>query len=376
MPGLDGSLSAGDSATFGSAISAPATVSLDGASPSLSAIGFDNANAYTLAQGRGGELTLKGDGGAAATLTVTSGNHCVAVPVTLASNVSVAVSHGSDSLTLAGTLAGAEFGLTKTGAGSLILTGTNSYGGATRVDAGSVWINGDQARASGAVTVAAGATLGGVGTLGGSITLDSGATYAPGETAGAVGRQTLGGSLTCNSGSIFEWDLNGTAFGSDTSPQGTYDQVEAAGAVSVSSGAIFKIVLADSSFSNSFWDESRKWDNIFTGAGVVSLNGKLFSFAGNDGSTGPSSNGTVAGRGQFSFNGASLSWTAGEGISAIPEPASLLALAGLLGSGLCLRRRGNGDVARKAAKKTQARNRGEYGAGSNLNFSEVEPQTR
>ena len=47
VPGLDGSLSAGDSATFGSASSAPTTVSFDGANPSLSSITFNNSNAYT-----------------------------------------------------------------------------------------------------------------------------------------------------------------------------------------------------------------------------------------------------------------------------------------------------------------------------------------
>ena len=116
------------------------------------------------------------------------------------------------------------------------------------------------------------------------------------------------------------------------------------------SGAIFKIVLADSAFSNAFWDEDRKWDNIFTGGGVVSLNGKLFCFDGSDGTSGLISNGTVAGRGQFSFNGATMNWAPGEGISAIPEPASLLALAGLLGSGLCLRSRRHGDAALNAVR--------------------------
>jgi len=316
-------------------------VSLDGASPSLSGITFSNTNACTLAQGSAGELTLKGNGGAAATITVTSGSHCVAVPVTLAGNASVAVTRSIDSLTISGTLAGSNFGITKTGDGSLNLTGSNTYGGATHVNAGSLWINGVQARAIGTVTVASGATLGGIGALGGATTIESGGTYAPGETAGAIGKQTFSSSLTYNSGSIFEWDLNGTT--SETSPQGTYDQVEAAGAVSVISGAMFKIVLTDSNFTNTFWDENRTWDNIFTGNGVSSLNGKLFSFGGSDGTNGLASNGTVAGRGQFAFNGTTLNWTSG--ISAIPEPASLLALAGLLGSGLCLRSRRNDDAA-------------------------------
>ena len=49
--------SQGDSATFGSAITAPANVTLDG-DKTISALSFSNTNAYTISQGSSGVLTL------------------------------------------------------------------------------------------------------------------------------------------------------------------------------------------------------------------------------------------------------------------------------------------------------------------------------
>jgi autotransporter-associated beta strand protein len=59
--------------------------------------------------------------------------------------------------------------LTKNGAGTWILTGTNTYTGATTVNAGTLLINGDNSGATGPITVAAGAYLGGSGDIGGNL---------------------------------------------------------------------------------------------------------------------------------------------------------------------------------------------------------------
>ncbi len=61
--------------------------------------------------------------------------------------------------------------LTKTGTGSWVLAGANSYTGTTAISAGTLLINGNQTTASGSVSVAANATLGGTGTIGGSTTI-------------------------------------------------------------------------------------------------------------------------------------------------------------------------------------------------------------
>jgi len=126
------------------------------------------------------------------------------------------------------------------------------------------------------------------GTLGGATSVFG--IHAPGATLGAVGTETFSSSLTYNSGSTFKWDLSGSTLGSPTGTdrQGSYDQVVASGALSVISGAIFEIDLTGltgngSAFSGSFWDSHRTWSDVFSGSGVTSMDGTLFSFSGTDG---------------------------------------------------------------------------------------------
>ena len=65
--------------------------------------------------------------------------------------------------------------LTKSGSGSLTLTGVSTYTGATTVNAGSLIVNGSLAVGS-AVAVNGGASLGGTGTVNGLVTMASGST--------------------------------------------------------------------------------------------------------------------------------------------------------------------------------------------------------
>jgi len=109
----------------------------------------------------------------------------------------------SSSRVFAGLVSGAgDFG--KAGSGTVILTGDNSYAGATRVDAGTLLIHGDQSAATGLTSVAAGATLGGFGVIGGDVVIADGGTLAPGQEVGTL---TINGDLSLADGSTLDMQL-------------------------------------------------------------------------------------------------------------------------------------------------------------------------
>jgi autotransporter-associated beta strand protein len=88
-------------------------------------------------------------------------------------------------------------GLTKTGTGTLVLTGNNTYSGPTTLNAGTLTVNGSIANS--AVTVNSGATLAGIGTVG-ATTINSGGTFAPGNSPGTI---TVQGNLAFQSGALY-----------------------------------------------------------------------------------------------------------------------------------------------------------------------------
>ena len=122
-------------ATFGSAITAPATVSVNG--PKVAGvIIFDNANSYTLSGGAGDVITLN-NGFGTPLIQQLQGNHTVSAPIVLASSSNAAAFAGT-TLTLSGNISGAG-NFSTTDLGTVLLTGTNSYA-ATNVNAGTLAI--------------------------------------------------------------------------------------------------------------------------------------------------------------------------------------------------------------------------------------------
>ncbi len=294
--------------------------------------------------------------------TPTFGGLTGASNLTLASNVTALTLRPGTGVTrtYSGILGSATPGmsLTKTGAGTQVLSGANTYTGGTSVNAGTLLVNntGGSGTGSGSVVVASGSTnatavrLGGTGTISGATTFAAdpdgryvselfpnaqvGGVHAPGDPAldGGVGKQTFSSNLTYNAGSIFEWDLNGNTTG-NRGVAGGFDAVDVgvAGTLTVDgtpdTGTIFRIVLgADVNLVNPFWSTpnvTHTWDNIFSYTTVV---------GGFDTSNIEVVGASMTGVGSFSISGTSLTFTA------VPEVSNLLAGV-LLAAGLLRRRR-------------------------------------
>jgi autotransporter-associated beta strand protein len=98
--------------------------------------------------------------------------------------------------------------LTKAGTGTLVLAATNTYSGATLVEAGTLIVTGSIATNS-AVTVENSAILSGTGSVGSTV-LNAGATIAPGLSPGTL---TINGDLTWNGGANYDWEIFNLAAG-------------------------------------------------------------------------------------------------------------------------------------------------------------------
>lgn len=95
--------------------------------------------------------------------------------------------------------------IVKVGAGTLRLTGANTYIGGTIVSAGKLLVSNTSGSGTGAGNVAVNAgTLGGNGSIAGAVTVAAGANLAPGESPGTLGT----GALTLNGTSNLFWELD------------------------------------------------------------------------------------------------------------------------------------------------------------------------
>src|SRR5438552_1360712 len=91
--------------------------------------------------------------------------------VTLGASRTVTVN--ANNLTVGGVISGSGFGLTKAGAGTLTLAGTNTYSGGTTINAGTLNINNASALGTGTFTIAASSNAIIDNTTGGAITLST-----------------------------------------------------------------------------------------------------------------------------------------------------------------------------------------------------------
>jgi len=217
---------------------------------------------------------------------------------------------------LSGVISGTgSSGLAKTGAGTLVLSGTNSYQGTTLVSAGTLIIDGDQSTATGNVNVEASAILGGSGTIGGALNISG--TLAPGSSAAQL---TVNNNVAFANSSAFAVEINGATVGTQ------YDQLRIG-----ASGGPFNTTLGSNV-------------TLTLSLGFAPTTGQIFTLVDNQTAgtwAGGFANLTPGGNISAMFSGTTYQFQAnnfGAGgindlvLTVVPEPATslLLAVAGTL----------------------------------------------
>lgn len=266
-------------------------------------------------------------------LLVTDNSTVSALGVGFRNGATIEVTNGKN-LDFTGTILNSFDGTStviKTGAGTLTLSGSNSYTGVTTVSAGSLLVNGNNSTATGAVTVDSGATLGGSGTIGGATTING--THSPGNSPAV---QTFASDLGYGSAAAFSFELISNA---STGRGTTFDGVNVGGSLSIASGAVFNVTLngagSTTDFGNVFWSTNQSW-LVFDPTGVGTTTGNFAIGTVSLDSLGKA----YSSYGSFSTsadvnNDLYLNWTA------VPEPSTyaLLILSGAGFAGHVIRRR-------------------------------------
>ena len=245
-----------------------------------------------------------------------------------------------NNVTLSGHISGADALVTKVGAGTLTLSGANSYSGNTNVDAGTLLVTNvsGSGTGAGAVGVFNNATLGGTGRVAGAVTVSTGGTLRPGLNG--AGTLAVGGNTVLNSGAHLDVSLAAVGTNSRVNVEGgattfnflTGSILDLTQLPGFGSGGAYTLVSMPAGAGG----------NVLLN-GTATTDGQVFgTFIQGTGASGavtivPSGFTLVAGDAfLLSRTGDSVLIT----FQPVPEPATVLGLAALaLGGGALLRRR-------------------------------------
>ena len=219
-----------------------------------------------LAKTGGGALVLTGaathGGGttiAAGTLRLGDGGTTGSLAGNVLNNAAL-VFDRSNTLDVGGIIGGTGT-VTQAGTGVTRLAGANVYSGATTVASGALYLNGNQAGATGATTAEAGSTLGGIGTIGGDVTIADGATLAPGDVGDDAGYAHHRGDLALGAGSRLDY-----SFGQANVPGGPLNDLTVVGGDLTLDGTLDVTTTPGGSFDPGVY-------RVFTYAGTLTDNG-------------------------------------------------------------------------------------------------------
>ncbi len=305
------------------------------------------SGASTLAQATlavtGGTLSF---GVNATTVGALSGNRTMSL-INGTSPVALSVGNNHATTTYSGVISNTG-SLAKVGTGTLTLTGANTFSGGTTISAGTLRANNStgSATGTGTVTVNSGGTLAGTGTVSGATTLNSGGRISPGNSPGTLAT----GSQTWAGGAGYIWEINDATGVSGTN----YDLLSISGTLTVNATSSNRFtfspvsLLAGNTAGNvvNFNSASNyTYTVVTTTGGIVGFDAAAFTID-SSGFTNSVGGGTWSLALANSSKDLQLSFTAA---SAIPEPSTYAALAGLAALGLAVHRRSRAAGGRQQA---------------------------
>lgn len=202
-----------------------------------------------------------------------------------------------------------SYGLTKTGAGKLTLTGAGSYTGETTVSAGTLQVDGSIDGAGGDLTVAGG-TLAGSGSIARDVIVSTAGYVAPGSS---VGELTISGNVTFDG--VYQWELASLVDNGSGTPGVDWDVITLSGGSLTGTDPTISLTgLAPS--GDAFWTSSHVWTTVADAGSITLAGGGVIGYTpGEFGNFGVQWGGSP---GNLQLQ---LTWTP------IPEPGAFMLLA-------------------------------------------------